>query len=67
MSQITIVDDVLNFTEIDTAPDDSSHTTAVDHRDTANRRARPDDALSDEEQRISRELTAIRITGRLPE
>jgi hypothetical protein len=69
MSQITIVDDVLNFTEVNPA----SHraTEQSDGNDTIIYERNNDDdgakSLNEEEQRVVHELTSILISGHLPQ
>jgi hypothetical protein len=69
MSQITIVDDVLNFTEVNpvmhraAAPSDGDdNTTRERHNDEAGAKS-----LNEEEQRVVHELTSILISGHLPQ
>ncbi|HEY4074691.1 MAG TPA: hypothetical protein VGM52_16460 [Herbaspirillum sp.] len=63
MSQITIVDEVLNFTEIATAPAERSD--QKDDEDYRHENDRPETKL-EKEQRIAHELTSILISGHLP-
>jgi hypothetical protein len=69
MSQITIVDDVLNFTEVNPAvhraaeqsnPDDTPLYEHQNEEEVAK-------SLNAEEQRVAHELTSILISGRLPQ
>lgn len=64
MSQITIVDDVLNFTKITAVPAERSDQS--DDEDHLHEDDRPETKL-EEEQRIAHELTSILISGRLPQ
>jgi hypothetical protein len=68
MAQITIVDDVLNFTEIAAAPTErSDQEDGPDYRREGNGRDDKPETKLEEEQRIAHELTSIRISGRLPQ
>jgi hypothetical protein len=63
MSQITIVEDILNFTEVahqPIAPAENYDAYGEQYN------ARMAKSLSDEEQRVVHELTSILISGRLP-
>ncbi|RXZ38350.1 hypothetical protein D9O50_02070 [Oxalobacteraceae bacterium CAVE-383] len=62
MSQVTIVDDVLNFTELNASTQHAAERSQSDE----NAPQEPAKSLSEEEQRMVHELTSILISGRLP-
>jgi hypothetical protein len=66
MSQITIVDDVLNFTELN-----ASMQHAAERSNSSEERGNGDEnaakSLNEEEQRVVHELTSILISGHLPQ
>jgi hypothetical protein len=67
MSQITIVDDVLDFTEIAAAPakrsyEDDQPDDQLEYQD----EDVPLETKREEEVRVAHALTSIRISGRLP-
>jgi hypothetical protein len=64
MSQITIVDDALNFTKITAAP--AERPDQGDDEDYSREDDRPE-TKQEEAQRIAHELTSILISGHLPQ
>jgi hypothetical protein len=70
MSQITVVDEVLDFTEIAAAPEKRSY--ADDRSDRSDRSDYQDEEVpleigQEEAQRVAHALTSILISGRLPQ
>ncbi|HWZ48016.1 MAG TPA: hypothetical protein VNX00_07345 [Herbaspirillum sp.] len=67
MSQITIVDDVLDFTEIAAAPAKRSYEDdQPDDQPEYQDEDVPLETKREEEVRVAHALTSIRISGRLP-
>jgi hypothetical protein len=72
MSQITIVDDVLNFTELNASMQHAAErsNSSEDRGNNGNYGGNDESAaksLNEEEQRVVHELTSILISGHLPQ
>jgi hypothetical protein len=75
MSQITIVDDVLNFTELNASMQHAAERSQGSEDDGANghngnnggNHDSASKSLNEEEQRVVHELTSILISGHLPQ
>lgn len=65
MSQVTIIDDVLDFTELNASASDNPRHADLGQMNSEPERFAPK-SLNAEEQRVVHELTSILISGHLP-
>ena len=65
MSQVTIIDDVLDFTELNASASDNPRHAELGHMNSEPGQFAAK-SLNEEEQRVAHELTSILISGRLP-